>query len=119
MDIVCEKDLTIEVLGCDGTAVNTGENNGALRIVELDIDKPLQHFVCLLHTNELSFWHLFSALEGGTTGPNSFDGPIGKAATEDVWKRPLSVLKPWKERPQKYQIKLWRACHVTKNSFIF
>ena len=41
VDIVCEKDLTLEVLGCDGTAVNTGENNGALRIVELDIDKPL------------------------------------------------------------------------------
>ena len=90
VDIVCEKDMRLEVLGCDGTAVNTGENNGAMRIVELDIGKPLHHFVCLLHTNELSFRHLFAAVDGGTTGPNSFDGPIGQAATEDVWKLPIT-----------------------------
>ena len=55
VDVVCEEEITLDTLGCDGTNVNIGENNGAIRIVELDLSKPLQHFICLLHTNELPF----------------------------------------------------------------
>ena len=32
---------------------------------------------------------MFAAVDGGTKGPNSFDGPLGSAATEDVWKLPV------------------------------
>lgn len=40
--------------------------------------KPLQWLICLLHFNELPFRHLFIHLDGTTSGPNAFKGPIGK-----------------------------------------
>lgn len=39
----------------------------------------LNNFVCLLHANELPLRHLFQTLDGATTGPKGFTGPIGKA----------------------------------------
>lgn len=35
--------------GCDGTAVNTGEKGGAIRLIELKLNKPVHHFTCKLH----------------------------------------------------------------------
>lgn len=37
----------------------------------------MQWAVCLLHYKELSLRHLFQHLDGDTTGPTSFSGPIG------------------------------------------
>ena len=34
--------------------------------------------MCLLHTNELPLRHVFAALDGATSGPDTFAGPIGK-----------------------------------------
>lgn len=65
-------------VGCDGTAVNTGHKNGVIVLLEKHLKRPLQWFVCLLHANELPLRHLFSSLDGTTTGPNSFSGDIGK-----------------------------------------
>lgn len=66
------------VIGCDGTAVNTGLRNGIIRRIELHLGKPLQWAICLLHFNELPFRHLFQYLDGKSTGPNSLKGPIGE-----------------------------------------
>lgn len=66
------------MIGCDGTAVNTGNKNGIIAILEKHLNRPLQWFVCLLHCNELPLRHLFSNLDGGTKGPNTFAGSIGK-----------------------------------------
>lgn len=66
-------------VGCDGTAVNTGRKNGVIVLLEKRLKRPLQWFVCLLHANELPLRHLFSSLDGTTTGPNSFSGCIGKS----------------------------------------
>lgn len=74
-------DISLEelvVIGCDGTAVNTGLRNGIIRRIELHLGKPLQWAVCLLHFNELPFRHLFQYLDGKSTGPNSLKGPIGE-----------------------------------------
>lgn len=43
------------VIGADGTAVNTSPNNGAIRLLQLKIGRPLQWAICKLHLNELSF----------------------------------------------------------------
>ncbi|GBM87549.1 hypothetical protein AVEN_107199-1 [Araneus ventricosus] len=47
--------------------------------MELDLNRPLQWCICLLHTNELPLRHLLNSLDGATTGPTEFCGPIGKA----------------------------------------
>ena len=66
----------LDVIGCDGTVTNTGWKTGVIRTIEEDIKRPLQWGVCLLHLNELPFRHLFQILDGETTGPKSFIGPI-------------------------------------------
>ena len=66
-------------IGCDGTAVNTGNKNGIIRIFELKLKRPLQWFIFQLHANELpSSRHLVEHLDGPTTGLRIFSGPIGK-----------------------------------------
>lgn len=67
----------LDVIGCDGTVTNTGWKTGVIRTIEEEIKRPLQWLICLLHLNELPFRHLFQTLDGETTGPKSFSGPIG------------------------------------------
>jgi hypothetical protein len=69
----------ILAIGCDGTAVNTGNKAGVIRILEENFQKPLQWLVCQLHANELILRHLFNHLDGNSSGPKTFTGPIGKS----------------------------------------
>lgn len=69
----------VVAVGCDGTNVNTGKNGGVIRLLELGLQKPLQWLVCQLHCNELPLRHLLQHLDGPTSGPRAFSGPIGKA----------------------------------------
>ncbi|KAK3909522.1 Transcription antitermination protein NusB [Frankliniella fusca] len=72
-------DLTqLKVVGADGTAHNTGHIGGAITLLENRLGKSLQWQICLLHFNELPLRHLILHLDGTTSGPNSFTGPIGK-----------------------------------------
>lgn len=71
----------LQAVGCDGTVVNTGYKGGVIRKLELKCGRSLQWFVCLLHFNELPLKHLFEKVDGGTTGPTSHSGPIGKMLT--------------------------------------
>lgn len=64
-------------VGCDGTSVNTGKSKGVIACLEEKLRREVQHLVCILHTNELPLRHLLSKLDGGTTGPKTFSGPIG------------------------------------------
>lgn len=68
----------ISVVGCDGTAVNTGPKGGIVRLLEVELKKPLQWFICQIHANELPLRHLILHLDGDTAGPGAFSGPIGK-----------------------------------------
>ena len=72
---------SVRVLGCDGAAVNTGRSGGICRLFELIQGKPVHWFVCQLHSNELVLRELFRELDGKTSGPGSFTGPLGKAAS--------------------------------------
>ena len=77
-----EKNIPLDnlsVVGCDGTNINTGIHRGVIRLIELHIKRPVQWFICLLHANELPLRHFFNYIDGGTTGPSSFSGSIGKA----------------------------------------
>ena len=69
-----------EILGADGTTVNTGHLNGSMRNMELRLGRPLQRAVCTLHQAELplALRKMFEHLDGPTTGPRSYSGPIGK-----------------------------------------
>ena len=73
------KKVEIKVIGCDGTAVNTGTRSGVIRLMEENLQAPVHWFVCQLHANELPLRHLFAHLDGPTTGPCGFSGPIGKS----------------------------------------
>lgn len=68
----------LEVVGCDGTVINTGFRNSVIRQIEIHVGRPLQWSICLLHYNELPFRYLFQHLDGNTTGPIGYSGPIGK-----------------------------------------
>lgn len=68
----------ISAVGCDGTVVNTGHKGGTIRLLELKFKRPLQWFICLLHFNELPLRALFESIDGPTSGPKSFSGPLGK-----------------------------------------
>jgi hypothetical protein len=66
-------------IGCDGTNVNTGAVGGVISLLEKELGRSLQWFICLLHANELPLRHLVQKLDGGTRGPSVFSGAIGKA----------------------------------------
>jgi len=65
-------------VGCDGTSANTGRKDGSVAWLEKYFGKELQHLVCLPHINELPLRHLLKKLDGETTGPSTFSGPVGR-----------------------------------------
>lgn len=69
----------LNAIGCDGTVVNSGNKNGAIRMIELYLKRPVQWLICLFHANELPLRHLVQNLDGSTTGPHGYSGTIGKA----------------------------------------
>ena len=79
----------IIAIGCDETAVNTGQKGGIIKLLEDKLKKPLHWFVCLLHANELPLRHLIQNIDGQTSGPRSFTGPIGKCL-HDCEKLPIA-----------------------------
>ena len=83
----------IKAVGCDGTAVNTGTRGGIIRLLEMTLNRPLQWFICQLHANELPLRHLFQHLDGPTTGPRGFSGPIGKSL-QNCEKLPIVDFEP-------------------------
>ena len=46
-------------------------------MVEVQLNRPLQQIICLLHMVELPAKHLMGNLDGGTCGPVATRGPIG------------------------------------------
>ena len=78
----------------DGCSVNTGIHNGAIRLLEVNIGDVLQHAICGLHMNELVFWHILSATDGVTKGPDCLSGPVGSTLSEDIWLEPVVAFQP-------------------------
>lgn len=78
-DFADEKEIEqkINAIGSDGEPTNTGPEGGVIRLLELEWNKSLQWNICMLHMNELPLRALIKSLDGTTTGPRSFSGPIG------------------------------------------
>ena len=53
---------TVVSVSADGCPANTGNTNGAIRLIEELLGRPVQWLICTLHQNELIFRHLFIAL---------------------------------------------------------
>lgn len=79
-------------IGCDGTNVNVGHNNGAIYQIERKIGHAVHWSVCLLHFNELPLRELFIHLDGVTIGPKQFSGSIGKLLVS-CEERPVKTFK--------------------------
>lgn len=84
----------IRVLGCDGTVCNVGRQGGVIRYVETALQTSLHWFVCQLHGNELPLRHLFQAIDGKASGPNVFEGDLGKAVAMPLSDFPVVQFKP-------------------------
>ena len=90
LDVLIENnsETTLEAVVCDGTNSNTGWKDGMLSHLErkLDPPRPILRLVCQAHGIELSLRTLFSHCDGGfgTSGPTSFEGPIGKCCAGEV-----------------------------------
>ena len=85
VDVVREFDSqdSLECIVCDGTSVMTGCYNGMVASAERELGRELQWSICQLHGNECPMRHVFQELDGGfgTSGPKSFQGPLGQAIT--------------------------------------
>ena len=86
---------SIIATGCDGTNVNTGIIGILIVMMEHNLDKQLHWLICMLHAIGLSSRHLFSNLDGETSGPCCFTGPIGKHL-QNCEKRPIENFTPVK-----------------------
>ena len=95
-DIASQYAAKILVLGCDGTAVNTGREGGICRLFEIGQEHPraVHWFICQLHANELLLRAVFNELDGSTTGPKSFSGPLGRAASGEVHRLGVAPFRP-------------------------
>ena len=84
----------MKIIRCDGTSVNTGTSNGCIANLERHLGCPLQWVVCLLHCNELPLRRVFPVIDGNTTSPDSFSGPIGREIGSAVWEWPIANFQP-------------------------
>ena len=69
----------LRAVGADSTAVNTGRKNGAIRLLECKLGRPLHWFICNLHLNELPLRHLCKKYIGPTESSTQWKGSHGKA----------------------------------------
>src|SRR6476469_7563635 len=115
----CTSLSDIVAVGCDGTNVTTGRVGGTIRLLEEELKKPLQWFICQLHANELPLRHLMEHLDGVTAGPRVFAGIIGKslstceqlpiAAFEPIESHDLSVTVSDLSTDQQYMLEMFEA----------
>ena len=83
-------DADIRVLGCDDASVNTERHAGICRLFEL-WKRQLVHWYIhnQLHENELNLREAYVKLDGITTGPKLFSGPISKMVVGAVETSPV------------------------------
>ena len=90
LEVIIENnsEITIVAILVDGTNTNTGWRDGMIAHLErkLQPKRLLIWIVCMAHGNELPLRHLFTHCDGGhgTSGPSSFEGPLGQACCGDV-----------------------------------
>ena len=73
---------TLEILGGDSTASNTGWRAGIISWIEKLLDRKLHWLICMAHTNELGLRHLIQKMDGKTDSKKGFSGILGKLLKE-------------------------------------
>lgn len=68
---------SLQAVGGDSTAVNTGWQGGVMTHLEKKLGRRLVWIVCDLHTGELPLRHLIQELDGPTKSNNKWSGPLG------------------------------------------
>ena len=89
---------SIKAILCDNTGSNTGWKTGLVVTLEKEIGKRVHLIGCSLHQNELPWKHVFGKLDGGTKGPNTLSGPVGKLLTRDFHDEPQAEFVPISSR---------------------
>ena len=88
VDVIAEHDSidSIVAVVADGTNTNTGWKEGMIAHTERDLQIALLWLICLLHGIELGLRHSFDVFDRGfgTSGPDSFNGPAGKACKGEL-----------------------------------
>ena len=101
---------TILAVVADGTNTNTGWKDGMIAHVERDLKILLLRLICQLHGNELGLRHYFDKSDRGfgTSGPESFKGPIGKACTQDLHLLPVVEFEKVETSLSDLEEKVWK-----------
>lgn len=93
LDLLNERGIKIDrvtTVGGDGTNQVVSSRGGWMAQVEAKLGRPLTRVVCLCHHLELPYRKLFVHLDGKTTGPGTFEGPIGKQLRGPVHEMPVA-----------------------------
>ena len=86
---------SLVAIGADGCALNTGKFGGIIRLLEMDLQKPLQPIICLFHLNELPLKALMRTFVGKSLSSKSYEGPLGRAILrDDLSTLPVADYKP-------------------------
>ena len=67
---------SLQVLGGDSTAMNTGWRGGSHAHLEELLGRKLFWAICQLHVNELPLRHLIKQIDGPTSSDKGFLGPV-------------------------------------------
>ena len=94
----------IRAILVDNTSVNTGWKNGLVVKLEDKLGRNLHTVGCALHQNELPFRAIFKKLDGVTTGPQSFSGPLGKKCKKNAHNKPQFAVESI-ENPLQHSVK--------------
>ena len=69
----------LRAIKADSTAVNTGNKNGSIRLLEYHLKRALHWFICSLHVNELPLHHPCTKLIGLTESSSRWKRALGKS----------------------------------------
>lgn len=79
---------SITAILLDNTSVNTGTRGGLVAKLQEALKRNIHLIGCSLHQNELPLKALIKNIDGSTTGPTSFSGPLGSKCSEDLHELP-------------------------------
>lgn len=58
--------------------MNSCTKKGVVRYVKIELNRPLQCFMCQVHANEITLRHLFNYRDFNTAGPREYSESIAK-----------------------------------------
>ncbi len=72
-------ETTVNIICADGCPVNTGRENGAIHLCELELNIPLHWATCLVHCVELLLKNYMAYIDGRTIRDKGYHGNLGKS----------------------------------------